>query len=275
MASPTRFPDLNDVVGRLVADVHAALDDNLVAIVLQGSFAIGGADEHSDVDFVTVLRDQLCNEEVQALQDVHQALFDLPCTWAQHLEGSYMPRDVLRSLDRRAEKLWYLDNGASQMIQHRHCNTTVVRHTVREHGVSLFGPPPDTLLDPIPQARLQGEILGVIEHWGPQILEDPGQWANRFYQGFITLHHCRAWCDLESGTLGSKQRGAAWAKERLGPAWHGLIDRAFDTRPDPAVSSRTPADPDDYARTLELVAHVIDAARTFAASAGIVSDWPQ
>ena len=72
------------------------------------------------------------------------------------------------------------------------------------------------------------------------------------------LHHCRLWRDLEVGDVGTKRQGTTWVRERLGPAWHDLIDRAWATRTDPATSSRTPADPDDYARTIAFVRLVMD-----------------
>ena len=72
------------------------------------------------------------------------------------------------------------------------------------------------------------------------------------------LNYCRMWCDLDAGTVGSKRRGAEWAKARLGARWADLVDRAWATRPDPATSVRTPADPADYARTLDLLRIILD-----------------
>jgi len=159
--------------------------------------------------------------------------------------------------DRRGEELWYLDNGARTMTRSTHCNSAVVRQQVREHGVRLFGAEPACLVDAIPVDLLREEIRAVIADWGAEILADPDRFANRFYQGFITLSFCRKWCDLTLGTVGSKRRGAEWAKARLEREWHDLIDRAWDTRPVPEVGVKTPADPADWARTLGLVRHVI------------------
>lgn len=268
MQDPTPYPDLNAVLATLIREVRAVLADDLVAACLQGSFAVGDFDEHSDVDFIVATRADLATAQAEALQAVHGRVFDLDCAWAQHLEGSYYPADVLRSAERVGEALWYLDNGSRALVRSPHCNTLVVRQTVRQHGIPLAGPAPVTLVEPIPVPRLQAEIRATIIDWGAEILADPDRFRNRFYQGYIALNFCRMWCDLTLGTVGSKRRGAEWAKARLDPGWDDLIDRAWDTRPVPEVSVRTPPDPADFERTLALVALVIERARSQTAT------WP-
>jgi predicted nucleotidyltransferase len=54
IAQPTAFPDLNEVLRELVSSVQAILGENFCGAYLQGSFAVGDADEHSDVDFIVV-----------------------------------------------------------------------------------------------------------------------------------------------------------------------------------------------------------------------------
>ena len=219
---------------------------------------MGDADEHSDCDWVVVTARELTDGQVAALQEDFHRVFDLPSSWAQHLEGSWFSADVLRSCDRRDEELWYLDNGARTMIRSTHCNSAVVRQQVREHGVTLVGPEPSTLVEPIPVDLLRDEMRRSHTAWGEQLLTDPSEFENRFYQGYITLTFCRVWCDVTLGSVGSKRRGAALAKERLEPSWHDLIDRAWKTRPVPEVNVRTPPDPEDWKRTMDLVRLIID-----------------
>ncbi|MEM6393598.1 MAG: aminoglycoside adenylyltransferase domain-containing protein [Planctomycetota bacterium] len=256
----TTTPDaaLNTVLGDWVGGLRAALGERLVAVCLQGSFAVGDFDEHSDADFVVAVEGELGAVEVERLQALHGGVFERDERWAKHLEGSYFPVEVLRSCDRRGEALWYLDHGASRLIESDHCNTAVVRKVVREYGVRLWGAEPRGLVDAVPRGLLRSEMYETARGWGESVLADPDPWASRFYQGFLVLNYCRVWCDLVTGALGSKRRGAEWAKECLGVEWQGLIDRAWATRPDPAVSARMPADPDDFARTLELVRRIID-----------------
>lgn len=250
---PTPYPELNNVLLDLVDSVRAVLSNNFVGAYLQGSFAVGDFDLHSDVDFIIVIEENLSEEEVHGLQEVHERIFGLAIAWAQHLEGSYFPREVLRYYAHSGEQLWYLDHGSRSLIQSAHCNTVLVRWVVREHGVVLAGPAPAGLVDPIPVETLRKHIKATILDWGQEILSDPADYNNRFYQGFIVLNYCRMLHDFHRGYPGSKQAGAEWAKAKLDPSWKGLIDRAWNGRPDPAVSSREPADPQDFKATLEFV----------------------
>lgn len=255
--TPTPYPELNDVLRVLVENVQEILDANFIGAYLQGSFAIGDFDEHSDVDWVMAIKRELSGGEVDALQVMHERVYSLQSRWAQHLEGSYFPEDILRSGTHRGIKLWYLDNGARSLIQSEHCNTLVVRQTLREHGVTLAGPPPKSLIDPISVIDLRKEIFNVMVNWGDEILTNHDKYNNHFYQTFIVLSYCRMLHDLKVGTLSSKRRAAAWAKQNLDPSWSALIDRTWGGRPDPSQSVQRPTDPDDFAMTLKFVGYII------------------
>ena len=253
MDCPTPYPELNTVLGSLVREVQNALTDAFIGAYLQGSFAVGDFDEHSDVDFVIAVRDELSATHVASLQSLHGRVYDLPSEWAKHLEGSYFPVATLRSADRSWTPLWYLDHGSRALTRSTHCNTLLVRCVLREQGVTLAGPPPATLIDPVPVDALRRETHRTMQQWGREILDRPDQYRNRFYQGYIVLNYARMLHDLVEGRPGSKRAGAAWAKATLDPAWADLIDRAWATRPDPAVSVRQLPDAADFERTLDFM----------------------
>lgn len=258
---PTPYPDLNVVLRDLTSSIQAVLEDNFVGLYLQGSFALGDFDLNSDCDFIVVVEAPLSNEEVEALQGVHERIFSLDSAWAQHLEGSYFPKDMLRDNTHSGEPLWYLDHGSRSLTFDSHCNTSLVRWVVREKGVTLAGPEPQTLVDPISAATLREHIMATMQGWEAAILTNPEHYNNRFYQAYIVLSYCRMLHDLHRGFPGSKRAGAEWAKATLDPAWIGLIDRTWAGRIDPAVLVRQPADPDDFKATLEFVRYVMDEAK--------------
>src|SRR5215831_16329504 len=101
MNRPTPYSDLNTVLAALVSDVRRALGDTFVGAYLQGSFAVGDFDQHSDVDFIVAIRDELSATQVVDLQAIHQRVYSLASEWAKHLEGSYFPLVVLRYRERR------------------------------------------------------------------------------------------------------------------------------------------------------------------------------
>lgn len=259
---PTPYIELNQVLFDFQSRIKDILGDNFIGFYLQGSFAVGDFDEHSDVDFIVVIEDDLSANQLDRLQVMHDQVYQLDSEWAKHLEGSYFPREVLRKLSKRGIEIWYLDHGARSLVRSDHCNTLLVRWILREKGVVLTGPEPKTLLKPISTDLLRGEIYETITTWGEQILQDPSAYNNHFYQSFILLSYCRMLNDLVNGYPGSKREGADWAKKVLDPAWSDLIDRAWDGRPDPAGKIQQPADPQDFERTLKFVRLIMAESRS-------------
>ena len=263
--TPTPYLELNEVLDELVSRMRAVLKTELVGAYLQGSFAVGDFDEHSDVDMVFVVLHEMASDQVDALQVMHDQIYQLDSRWAQHLEGSYFPTEILRTHAGRGQDLWYLDNGARFLIRSDHCNTILVRRVLWDKGIPLAGPSPRSLVEPISDKLLRAEIFETIDHWGRVILDDPGAYNNRFYQSFIVLNFCRMLHDLHHGRPGSKREGAEWAKSILDPCWSALIDAAWDGRPNPEIQVRQPADPLLFADTLRLVKVVIRASYEYAA----------
>ena len=260
---PTPFPDLNAVLSEWLSAIQTALGDNLIGAYLQGSFAVGDFDGDSDVDFLAAIRAELSTAQLAELQAVHARIYDLLSPWAQHLEGSYFPEDALRRGDPADAQPWYLDNTSKVLVRSHHDNTLVVRWVTRECGVVLAGPDPKTLIDPVPAAALRREVLLTMREWGEEILDGHSLMDNRWAQPFVVLSYCRMLHTLHTGTVESKLAGVRWAKEALDGQWAGLIDRAWDERPNPSLKVRQPADPDDLKGTSDFIEYALDLALAF------------
>ena len=102
---PTPYQELNQVLQELVSSVRGVLGDKLIGIYLQGSFAVGDFDEHSDVDFIAAIESEQTTTEVEELQRLHDRLYAYDSEWAKHLEGSYLPAEILRLTTNRGEEL--------------------------------------------------------------------------------------------------------------------------------------------------------------------------
>lgn len=258
MAAPTPFPELNDVLAELVAGVRDVLHDDFVGAYLQGSFAVGDADEHSDVDFVVVTANEVTPAQEAALQALHARLFALDVAWAQHLEGSYVSQARLWHVDPARSPLLYLDNGASELVRDPHCNTAVVRWSLREHGVVLAGPDPKQLVAPVSAAQLRDEARAAVRayaEWAPEPTRTGGM--SRWKQSYLVVTFCRLLHTLESGRVTSKRAGATWALDALDPEWRSLIQSAIDDRPDPWVRVHQAAEPAVVERTLAFARHAV------------------
>lgn len=235
----------------LVDGIQDVLGDSFCGAYLQGSFAVGDADVHSDVDFIVATENEVTPEQRAELQALHQRLYQRPTAWAQHLEGSYVPREILRRPDPARRPLLYLDNGATEFAVDDHDNTAVVRWSLREHGVVLAGPEPHELVDEISPDELRAEVrraLGLWVEWFASV-----ESISRRALAVAVLTHCRILDTLVCGEVRSKRVASAWALDALDPEWAPLIRWALDDRPDPWSKVAEPADPALLARTREFI----------------------
>jgi hypothetical protein len=259
--SVTPYPELNQVLTDLVVSLEGLLGDTLVGVHLQGSFAVGDFDEHSDVDFIVVLGRELTVGELERLDEMHSRIYHSGPEWAKHLEGSYFTQDQLSQPP--GVPVPYLDHGSYKLESSSHCNTWIVRAVLHGSAVVLYGPPANHLIPAVDVTDLRREMAQTMGDWGSDILSNPEKYRNRFYQGFIVLSYCRVLRDYEAGAVGSKRAGAEWAKQNLSREWHDLIDRSWTSRPDPATTSRTPPDEEDFSRTLVFLEHCL----------GVLKEW--
>ena len=254
---PTPDAELNAVLHEFVTCVQAILGDNFTAAYLQGSFAVGDWDADSDVDFLIATEHDISDVDLPALQAMHGRIYDLPSQWAQHLEGSYFPKELLRKGDPSGTQLLFLDNTSRELIRSNHDNTLIVRWVVREHGIIVAGPSPDMLIDPVSASELRHEVLVDMQNWAQEIFANPDQLNNRWRQPFVVITYCRMLHTLQTGRIGSKPAGAEWAKNNLDRRWVGLIQQALDERPNPGLKVRQQADPADVESTLEFIRYAL------------------
>jgi len=258
---PTPDRELNWVLRELLTSIQAILGDNFIAAYLQGSFALGDWDTYSDVDFLVAIDHEICEADLASLQAMHARIYKLESNWAMHLEGSYIPKEILRRADPARTPLQFLDNTSWKLIPSDHDNTLVVRWVVREFGIMLAGPDPKTLIGPVSANDLRQEVLATMRGWAEMLFAEPDQMNNRWYQPFAVLGYCRMLYTLYTGTVGSKPAVARWAKDALDGRWSGLIQRAWDERPYPSLKVRQPADAGDFKLTLEFIAYALEVSR--------------
>lgn len=227
------------------------LGDNFCGAYLQGSFAVGDADVHSDVDFLVVTETDVTPEEQNGLHELHQRLYARPTSWAQHLEGSYISREIVRRADPDRRPLFYIDNGGTEFTFDAHDNTSVVRWSLREHGVVLAGPDPRDLVDPITADEMRAEArwaLGLWREWFHSV-----ESMSRRALAVAVLSHARILHTVAIGKVTSKRVSGEWAVAELDPEWAPLIQWALDDRRDPWTKVKEPADPALLERTRQFI----------------------
>lgn len=257
---PTTNLEINAILLELIVSVQSILGDKFTGAYLQGSFALGDSDQDSDVDFIIVVNNEVSEIELSALQLMHARIYELDSQWAKHLEGSYFPQNTLKSPDPASSELLFLDNTFKELIRSDHCNTLVVRWVLREHGITLAGPDPKTLVEPVVLSELRQEIILTMHKWENSIFTNPDEMNNRWYQPYAVLTYCRMLYTLYNDGIVSKLAAAEWAKTFLEDKWVGLIQRAWDDRPNPSLKVRQVADPDDFKSTLDFIRYSLNMA---------------
>ncbi len=255
--APTEFPELNVVLGDLTRRAQAILVDNFVGAYLQGSFAVGDADMASDCDFLIPVRGAITDEQESALRALHREIVARPGHWTQHLEGSYPDAGELRTLDALGRAWLYVDHGHAEMEWSTHCNTEVVRWSLRECGVTLAGPDPKSLVDEVAAEVLRARMRTYASEFMPEL----ATWTSldiSWGQRYAVTTFCRMLHTLETGRVTSKRAALLWARDALDPRWSSLIQEALDGR---ASYWAAPSSPEAVAATRAFGAWAEDVAR--------------
>jgi hypothetical protein len=249
--NPTQFEELNQVLRDLTGHAREILGSNFVGAYLQGSFAVGDADIHSDCDFLIPVCEQITSRQVADLRALHDEIPTRPGHWTKHLEGSYPVLEELRSLRGLGAPWLYVDHGWREMQWSTHCNSEVARWSLRERGVTVSGPNPKQLLDRVPAKALRDRMRDQI----PTALDDVLSWISldiAWAQRYVVTTLCRMLYTLKRGEVASKKGALQWAKDTMPPDWqplleHVLVDRVRDFDP------QDPPRPGSVERTLSFV----------------------
>jgi predicted nucleotidyltransferase len=228
-ASPTVFPELNELLEDFLGRVESILESNFVGAYLTGSFALGAGDLHSDCDFLVVTEDRVTAEQERALRELHKEIPTRPGHWPHDLEGSYAPRTELMTLAALNEEWLYVDRGWREMQWSTHCNTEDMRWTLRERGITLAGPDPRELVHEVPPDALRSKMRQLIDNFLPDLFSWTS-FESAWTQRYAVTNICRMLYTLDTGEVTSKPAALEWAKYTLPAAWKDLLQQVLDER---------------------------------------------
>jgi predicted nucleotidyltransferase len=221
---------------RLTTDLRATVGENLVGIYLCGSLALAGFDpKTSDVDVLVVTEGPPSEEEMAALKALHERLPPRGNEFGQEYEVYYIDRATLRRFAPGQHHVKVAFDDPLGWTEHRP-NWVLERWTVREHGVTLIGPRPKTLIEPVSAGELRqaagAELRLRLRNW------TGGKWPfseMRYHgtQAFEVETVCRALHTAASGEVGTKRAAIGWALASLPSRWHALIRWAEAHRKEP------------------------------------------
>ena len=216
------------MLAELVTDAQHVFGEDLVGVYLQGSFALGGADNESDCDFLVVTATPVDLARLARLGTFFSQLLHRPGYWNQHLEGSYPLAADLADLSALGRPWPYVDHGSDQVILDPHCNSEVTRWVLYQHGVTLHGPSPRTLLEPVPEQMMRvaarRDLRQAVNRWQRHHTWDA--WSQRY----AVLTMPRLLRTQVFGDVVSRPAAVAWALDVLDPRWRPLLNTALAER---------------------------------------------
>jgi predicted nucleotidyltransferase len=186
MLSPTPYLEVNAILQELLESVKRILGSHFIGMYLEGSLASGDFDRDSDIDFVVVADDAISGDLFSALQAMHERIAAIDSWWAIQLEGSYISRQAIRCYDPEQALHPNIERGSGERLKMVYHNAAwaIHRYILRERGITMTGPSPQTLIDPVPPDDLRQAMLPLLQGWATQILNHPNEINSRGYQSY-------------------------------------------------------------------------------------------
>lgn len=227
-AEPTPYPDINTLLCVLLSGVQATLGHRFVGLYVHGSVATSEFEPaRSDIDFLVVTGGELPAAVIAALEEMHGRITASGLKWATKLEGSYIPQGDLRRYEPGRSQHPALRVDGTFIVDPHGSDWILQYHIIREQGIALAGPAPETLIDPVEPEDLRRAVQAMLREWWAPMLHDPVRLRSREYQAYAVLSMCRGLYTLRHGTVVSKPVAARWAQGAFGARWAALIERAL------------------------------------------------
>lgn len=238
---PVSVPTL---LNTILTRMQLILGDKLAGLYLYGSLVTGDYDDTvSDVDLLAAITSDLNDDEFAALDVMHDAIIVETPQWNDRIEIGYYALEGLRTFRTQSSPIAVISPGEPFNRKTAGREWLMNWYIVREWGVTLYGPPPADIIDPISQAEF---VQCIREHalaWREWVKD-----ANhRGAQAYAILTMCRALYTVATGVHPSKLQAAAWA-QTLMPEWATLIQEALRWRLESREADEDAADslPDTY-----------------------------
>jgi hypothetical protein len=226
----TPYGDLDALLAELVGHWQRILGKDLVGAYVQGSFALGAGDQQSDCDWLVATRGPLTEPQIAQLRELHDEIPTREGHWCHDLEGSYAPVGELASVDHLGREWLFNNHGHRTLEWDDHCNRAYTRRILREHGITLTGPAPRSLMPVVPADVLRREAAASL----PTLLDDLATWididTSAWGQRYAVVTACRILYTLETAEVASKQGALEWALRTLEPRWRPLLAQVRDER---------------------------------------------
>ncbi len=208
------------ILSELLGQIQAVFGQEFVGFYLHGSLALGDFDmTSSDIDFAVVTENLLEPKTIAKLEAMHKNLLGSFPKMTAMLEGAYIPSSMIRHHDIHAPAIPHV-HGKSFYLAQLESHWVLNRAILRESGITLAGPTPNSLIDPISLEDRQSAVRDFLHEWWQPMLTDSTRLEDGEYRVYAVQTMSRALCTLETGELLSKPSAIRWALKHLPVEWH-------------------------------------------------------
>jgi predicted nucleotidyltransferase len=220
----TQDTEIEALLGCLTDEIRQSLNGSLVGLYVYGSLVTGDFDkDRSDIDLLAVLDAGLDGETFDRLDRMHARIVEDHPAWEDRIEVAYVPVSALWNIRTHTGQIAVISPGESFHLKTAGKDWLINWYTVREGGVTLCGPPSQTLIPEISQPEFVEAARKQAGAWKEWVyrMNTPGA------QSYAVLTLCRVLYTYTHRGQASKRQAALWAQEYL-PQWVPLIQWSLD-----------------------------------------------
>ena len=224
---PTPYKDVNSIVLLLLKKSQEILGDNLLAMYLHGSLATGDFNQKdSDIDFIIVLDKELSDETIQKLREMHGGIIKNDSKWGKKLEGSYVHKDLLKSVTPPKIPRPYINGVGFHMYPYGY-EWVIEKYVIREKSIVVTGPRSTIFIAPVSYEDMRHANAKILhEDWEP-MLSESSRLEDDEYQAYAVLTMCRCFFLFTNNEVASKKVAAKLVQEKFSK-WKDLVEIALN-----------------------------------------------
>lgn len=222
-------PDITALHHELRAGIARTLADDFVGLYLYGSLVYGDFTPGvSDIDLLAVSRRFVTEADIHRLREMHRRIADRHPGWADRIEVAYQSLHGLKTWQTERSPMGIVSPGEPIHLIDAGADWRINWFFVLDHGITLSGPAPETLIEPIPRDVFTEAARELGRDWVTRIHDV----ADQRGESYAILTVCRALYSHHTGEPVSKPKAARWVEARH-PEWSHLIDIALERRSSP------------------------------------------
>jgi predicted nucleotidyltransferase len=239
-------PEINQLLDVLLTELQDILKDRLVGFYLYGSLVWGDFDvDISDIDLLAATASDITGDEFNALQQMHDNLAAQFPNWDNRIEVQYFSAAGLKTFKTQSHPMGNISPGEPFHIITAGREWLMNWYFVQEFGITLFGPPPDTLIDHVTHDEFIQRVRDDAVAWRERI----NHLGNATAQSYAILTLCRGLYTVAHRQHVSKRQAVEWASIEF-PQWSTLIQNALIWRKNPSYGTANLTETQQFTRFL-------------------------